>query len=265
MKVENWEEYINEKLDKYELGKFYDVLVEDEVTSTNSIMKENAEQRQEGEVLVALSQTMGRGRMNRRFHSPANCGVYFSIVLKPDMEAKDYLSITTAAAVAVSMAVDNVAGIETTIKWVNDIYYKQKKISGILTEASIDSNAGKLKYAVLGIGININKPNEKYPDDIVGKATWIFDTEVDYKTKCDLVVEVLKIFYEIYSKISSKTYMDIYREKSFLIGRKIEYIYNNEKNIGEVIEIDDDAKLIVKTPIGQTHIVCSGEINLVKF
>jgi BirA family biotin operon repressor/biotin-[acetyl-CoA-carboxylase] ligase len=263
VQVENWEKYISEKLGKYK--EFYNVTVEDEVTSTNSIMKENAENRCEGEVLVALSQTMGRGRMNRKFHSPANCGVYFSVVLKPNIEVKDSLSITTAAAVAVSMAVDKVAGIDTKIKWVNDIYYNQKKISGILTEASIDSNAGKLKYAVLGIGINICKPEEDYPEDIIDKAIWIFEKDVDYKLKCNLIVEVLKKFYDIYKEISNKSHMDIYRKKCFLIGKEIEYIIDNEKHMGTVIEIDNDARLVVEGEFGQMHTVCSGEINLVRF
>ena len=263
VRVENWEKYINEKLDKYSV--FYNVIVEEVVTSTNSIMKENAEDRQEGEVLVALSQTMGRGRMNRKFHSPANCGVYFSIVLRPDMEVKDSLSITTAAAVALSMAIDRVTGINSVIKWVNDIYYNQKKISGILTEASIDSNTGKLKYAVLGIGININKPKEEYPEDIKDKAIWIFEEDVDYKIKCNLIVEVLKSFYDIYKEISDKSYMDVYRKKCFLIGREIEYVFNKENIKGTVVEIDNDARLIVKDELGQVHTVCSGEINLVRF
>ena len=99
--------------------------------STNSFLKTRAKEENEGLVVVANSQTEGRGRFGRRFYSPENSGIYMSILLKP--ESKDFNSafITATAAVAVSRAIENLSGKETQIKWVNDILIGGKKVCGI--------------------------------------------------------------------------------------------------------------------------------------
>jgi BirA family biotin operon repressor/biotin-[acetyl-CoA-carboxylase] ligase len=137
------------------------------VDSTNNKLKELARQgAPEGTVVIAKEQTHGKGRMNRSFHSPAETGIYMSILLRPKFSTADAILITTAAAVAVAQAVEAVAGREAKIKWVNDVFCDGKKICGILTEASVDIESGSLEYAILGIGINVIAPQNGFLDDI---------------------------------------------------------------------------------------------------
>ena len=141
--------------------------VQTEVTSTNTLLKAQAEQgAPEGTVLIAESQTAGKGRLGRHFTSPPGTGIYFSLLLRPHCTAEKSLFITTTAAVAVCEAIEQVTGLNPQIKWVNDVYLNEKKVCGILTEASVDFENGGLNWAVLGIGINIAVPEEGFPEEI---------------------------------------------------------------------------------------------------
>ena len=149
--------------------------VQTEVTSTNTLLKAQAEQgAPEGTVLIAESQTAGKGRLGRHFTSPPGTGIYFSLLLRPHCTAEKSLFITTTAAVAVCEAIEQVTGLNPQIKWVNDIYLNEKKVCGILTEASVDFENGGLNWAVLGIGINIAVPKEGFPEEIrsIAGAPW---------------------------------------------------------------------------------------------
>ena len=118
--------------------------VQTEVTSTNTLLKAQAEQgAPEGTVLIAESQTAGKGRLGRHFTSPPGTGIYFSLLLRPHCTAEKSLFITTTAAVAVCEAIEQVTGLNPQIKWVNDVYLNEKKVCGILTEASVDFENGR--------------------------------------------------------------------------------------------------------------------------
>ncbi len=108
------------------------LMVHKSVTSTNTLLKELAgEGEKEGKVLIAEEQTGGRGRLGRKFYSPAKTGIYMSILLRPKLTVDDALFITTSAAAAVAEAIESVTGCEASIKWVNDIYCNGKKVCGI--------------------------------------------------------------------------------------------------------------------------------------
>ena len=131
-------QYITEKLNNYP----YSIEVRDVVSSTNAIMKESAKQgEEEFKVLIASSQTDGRGRMGRSFYSPDGTGIYMSVLLRPKKEINS-IRTTTNAAVAVAKALENVSGKNTGIKWVNDIYLDGRKVCGILTESSFCAAIG---------------------------------------------------------------------------------------------------------------------------
>ena len=125
-------------------------------------------------MLVAESQTAGRGRLGRSFHSPVGTGLYMSILLRPTFSAERALFITTAAAVAVCRAIEQETGLKPQIKWVNDIYLHEKKICGILTESSINFETKGLKWAVLGIGLNLSEPEGGFPEEIRSVAGALF-------------------------------------------------------------------------------------------
>lgn len=241
--------------------------VREEVTSTNTMLKELAEHGEaEGYVLVAESQTAGKGRLGRRFHSPIGTGVYFSILLRPRCSAESSLYITTAAAVAVCRAIEKLTAEKPQIKWVNDIYLNERKICGILTEAAIDRDSRGLKWAVLGIGINITEPDGGFPADIENIAGALFREKCSAETRAQLIAGVVDSFFEIYGdgNISSGDFIEDYRSRSFLTGRDIVFSMGNSTYSGTVIGISDEAHLVVKLDSGEEKVFSAGEVSIHK-
>ena len=151
--------------------KELDVRVYRTISSTNTVLKALAADGAGANLaLVAEHQTAGRGRMGRSFCSPSGTGLYFSLLLRPKVPAAEAMSITACAAVAVSRTIEELTGRSTRIKWVNDILIGQKKVCGILTEAGIDAETGMLRYAVIGVGINVREPEGGFPPEIAGIA-----------------------------------------------------------------------------------------------
>lgn len=134
----------------------------DEIGSTNNYLKEHHETLADHTVVLASHQTTGRGRFGRSFYSPETSGLYFSILYKgehkPDPE---YLTIAAALAVSDVMAG---FGLQPMIKWVNDVYLDQRKVSGILTEGEVELESGSMKYLIVGIGLNVN--NLEFPPEL---------------------------------------------------------------------------------------------------
>ena len=117
-----------------------------------------------GTLVLAGQQSAGRGRMGRRFESPAGKGIYLSLVLRVPVPASKALGVTVGAAVAVARAVQKLCGIELGIKWVNDLYYQGKKVCGILTEAGTSVESGLLEWLVVGIGLNLTTTPADWPE-----------------------------------------------------------------------------------------------------
>lgn len=243
---------------------FFKLTVIDSVSSTNTALKSIAESGEsEGRVLIAKKQTAGKGRMGRSFYSPPGSGIYVSLLLRPKLKAAEALCITTAAAVAVSRAIEDVTGRKTAIKWVNDVYCDGKKVCGILTEASIDFETGGLSYAVAGIGINIGIPEQGFPNELKDIAAAIYGAEpYSAEIRSKLVACVLDNFFELYKQLHTKEYMDEYRARSLVIGKEIYVISPDSREQALVLGIDDDARLIVKTADGDIRSLSSGEISI---
>lgn len=257
----NIEKYLNN-----ELRQLVNLEVRESVDSTNNQMKLCAsEGGMEWEILIAEEQTNGRGRKNRVFFSPAKTGIYMSILLRPKMEVKDALFITTMAAVAVTEAIENVTGEKTEIKWVNDVYCNDKKICGILTEASMDLENGMLEYAVLGIGINVMVPENGFPKEItaIADALYSFDRVV-FDVKSRITAEVINRIYYYYTNLPKHDFMHVYRDKSMLIGKYVYITDDESKNEQYVIDVDDDASLVVKDKSGAVRKLSSGEVSVKK-
>lgn len=243
----------------------YDLMlnIKDRVTSTNDVMKDAAEKgAAEGTVIIANEQIKGKGRLGRSFFSPTS-GVYISILLRPRMLAEDSLMITTCAAVAVCEAIEAVCDRKCGIKWVNDIFIDGLKVCGILTEASVDFETGGLQYAVLGIGINIANPPDRFPDDLKGIAGALFDSmpaHADIKNR--ICAALLNSFFKYYENLSARDFMAEYKRRSILIGRKINIIRADSKTPAEVIGIDDNARLEVRYTDGSNGVISTGEVSV---
>ncbi|MBH1940994.1 biotin--[acetyl-CoA-carboxylase] ligase [Mobilitalea sibirica] len=240
----------------------FELDVHQTVTSTNTIAKEMAGKgAKEGTVIVAMEQTEGRGRMGRTFYSPNSSGIYFSVILRPKLTLEDSLLITTATAVAVAKAMDAVAGVKAEIKWVNDIFVNKKKVCGILTEASLNFENGGLEYAVVGIGINIS--TDTFPEDIKKVAGSLFHIKpTDVPITSVLVAEVLNNIADCMNSLTDKKYLEEYRRRSFLIGRKIMVLKGKETLPAKALDIDEKARLVVEYEDKTREALSSGEVSV---
>ena len=244
---------------KYLNNDFFDVILFNSVDSTNNEVKKQArEGAKEGLTIAARQQTSGKGRRNRTFFSPVDSGVYFSILVRPDIDLNKSLYLTTLSAVAVCNAIEKIFGISTQIKWVNDIYYKNKKVCGILTEGETDIENNKLNFAVVGIGINVNRPFNGFPQEIRETATNL-DEDCLEETNNKLVAAVLNNFYAYYKNIADKTFLEEYRQKSLLTGKTVKV---SDGRIAFVEEIDDEFNLIVNYSDKTRGILNSGEVSV---
>lgn len=233
------------------------------VTSTNMIVRSMAENSEaEGLLMTASEQTQGKGRLGRSFSSQKGTGVYFSLLLRPELSPSDSLLITTCAAVAVARAINEISGKQPQIKWVNDIYLNDRKVCGILTQAAFDSENNRLAYAVLGIGINISFDNGQLPDEIRDIAGGVFENEeIPAEAASRIVGRTVDIFMSEYDRLTEKRFLDYYRQNSYLDGKEITVIKPDGEYSAVALGINDDLSLEVRLRNGETQRVFTGEVS----
>lgn len=234
----------------------YKLIKKNEVTSTNTVLKELAKSgEKEKTVLVANSQTMGRGRMGRSFYSPSDTGIYMSILLKESAGDNPTL-LTTLAAVAVMKAVEISTGKIANVKWVNDIILDGKKVCGILTEGAY--RGGELEYAVVGIGINVS--TNDFPPECKNTAGSLNESDA---LKDKIMLSVIDCFFEELEKINSGEFIDFYSSRCETIGKNIKIISpNGDEREAFAVGIDSNANLIVRYPDMSQGILFSGEVSI---
>lgn len=239
------------------------VEVQEEVTSTNTVLKQLAEQgAPEGTVLFARKQTAGRGRRGRNFFSPEETGLYFSILLRPKLRAEDALLITTCAAVAVAQTLERISGMLCGIKWVNDVFCGEKKVCGILTEASLNLESAELNYAILGIGINVFPPKEGFPEELSAIAGSALQTPVE-DCKSRIAAGVLDAFWEEYPHLVEKRFLTEYRRRSIVTGKTVDVLRADAApRRAEALAIQDDLRLLVRYEDGTEEAVGTGEVSV---
>lgn len=240
-----------------------DITVMPVVASTNTLCRERAEAgAAEGCCIIANCQTGGRGRRGRGFFSPADTGVYMSIVLRPDnCPARRAAGITTVAAVAVCEAIEAVSGKPAEIKWVNDVFVDGKKVCGILTEASFGMEDGMLEYAILGIGINVSAPDGDFPEALKDIAGSVF-TAAENDAKNRMAAEILNRFMKHYAGFGSTEYINEYRKRCFVLGKQVRVITPDGETAARALDIDDECHLIVEYEDGSKKALSSGEISV---
>lgn len=238
--------------------------VRDEVTSTNALLKDMAAAgADEGRVLIAKKQTAGRGRLGRNFFSPKN-GIYLSMLLKPSIDFREAMLLTTIAAVAVVEAVREVTGKDTGIKWVNDVYLGGKKICGILTEAVTDVENGRLSYAIVGIGLNITRPSEEnFPAELRDIAGFIYDEEEPPKgVMSKLTAAIIKNYFKYYEKLPEHSFMESYKKHQTLLNKDIVVITSDTSKKAKVKGVDDEARLLIEYEDGTEEALFTGEVSV---
>lgn len=257
---------ITEDMIKRQLGTIYigkNLVVLQKVDSTNNYAKELARKgAPHGTVVIAEEQTNGRGRLGRSFNSPANSGLYYSVIIRPDYSIEMAQLITSCAAVAVAETIDELYNTDTKIKWVNDIFLGGKKVCGILTEASVSCEAGKLEYAVIGIGINVFDMRDSAPPELKDVATSL-EAETGRRLPRSCIAATLsKNLEKELKKIRSRKFIPVYKSKSNLIGKRVSVTMNGEEIQAEAVDIDLNANLIIKLDGGNLEHINSGEARV---
>lgn len=234
------------------------------IDSTNTRAKELARANApHGTVLVADTQTGGRGRLGRRFHSPAASGIYMSVIIRPQCAPSELMHLTCAAAVAACDAVETVVGIRPKVKWINDLVYGKRKLAGILTELGLGTD-GMVDYAIIGIGINCCQKEADFPEDIrkiAASLEMITEKAVDRAELAAALMEELEKISRVL--VSGKEdLMRRYRSDCVTIGQSISLLRGDAVRHGTALDIDSDGALIVQFDGGAVETVNSGEVSI---
>ena len=241
----------------------------DEIDSTNTECKRRIQELPygedifshipEGTVFLSDYQTAGRGRMGKSFLSPKGSGLYFSILTKPKGQNKNPLVLTCHAAIAVKRAVKEVFGMELSIKWVNDLFYKGKKLVGILAEGQLSDSS--LAYCIMGIGINLFLPESGFPEELSNIAGALFDYDEEKKENIDRNQFLASILFHYFSLLDEDKVEEEYRTENILLTKDILFTENHQDFLGRVEGILEDGALSVRCRDGSTKIVSSGEVK----
>lgn len=249
---------------KYLTADLFQVRTYRTITSTNTVLKGMAEQgAPEGLVLVADQQTEGRGRRDRKFFSPAGTGIYLSALFRPNMDARQATDLTACAAVAVAEAIEELSDLNAQIKWVNDVLVDEKKVCGILTEASVDWESGAVNYVIVGIGINMGFPVDNFPEELRTVAGAVFGAEPIPEMRCRMTAAVLDKLAKYYNHLGDRPCYEAYKKRSLVLGRPINILTPGQNPVpARAIDIDEDFALIVQYEDGTIRRLNSGEVSV---
>jgi BirA family biotin operon repressor/biotin-[acetyl-CoA-carboxylase] ligase len=228
-----------------------------ETESTNIIAREIAATVDEGTVVIAESQTAGRGRLGRKWISPEG-GIWLSIILKPKIQPIHAPRITLLAGVSVARTI-RCFGPPAKIKWPNDILINGKKVCGILTE--IMAEADLIDYLIVGVGIDANVDTESFPEDIRDSSTSLKKEIGDRINRVDFVRKLLEEFDGLYlefQKEGFKSILEDWRNKSATIGEWVKITTQTRTIYGEAIGVDNEGALILETSDGNLEKIVAG-------
>jgi BirA family biotin operon repressor/biotin-[acetyl-CoA-carboxylase] ligase len=240
---------------------FYEI-----IDSTNAAAAAFArEAEEEGVVVIADSQSKGRGRLGRSWLSPPSVNIYMSILLKPEMTAKDATLITIMAAVGCTIALRKVTGLDITIKWPNDLMSSEKKLGGILTETRVVRK--RIEYAITGIGVNVNMDADALPDIMKGVATSIKMETGKFFSRTDIIREVVNEMDDWYNILREKRYSELLSQWKHLtstLGRNVQVVLGKETLQGQAESINDEGMLVLRLPSGASRVVQYGDLTVIR-
>ncbi len=250
-----------ERFHKKLYGKALPLFHYPETDSTNEAAKRLLQDGVHKQALLyADSQTNGKGRRGRTFYSPSGEGIYMSLLFTPEEALEDVISVTTATAVVVAEAIEKLTGQTVAIKWVNDLYVRERKVCGILAEAVLPQNAGDKTAIIVGIGINVS--NQEFPKELDGIAGSLNMPNRDRQLRDDLIAEITVGLIQYLENIKDKSYLSRYRERSMVLGRRILCHEGNEQYPALALDIDEEGGLIVALENGERKCLHSGEITI---
>lgn len=234
------------------------------VDSTNSLAKQLLKNENnnlpEGTVLIAGEQTAGRGRLGRNWYSPKG-GVWFTIILFPDLEPAYISRITLMSAVVLVNSLKTLYNLKPKIKWPNDIIFEGQKIAGILTEMSAE--ADKINYILIGIGINANLQTDWFPSEIRKQSISLAEILQKPVSKVQLLRLILENFEKYYSILKKRQFsliLEEWKQNTETLGKYVTIMSGEKTTSGKVIDIKLDGSLIIKEDNGNLQNILSGTL-----
>lgn len=230
------------------------------LVSTNDTAKEMAVAGAPGgTTVIADSQTGGRGRMGRSFHSPAGCGIYLSRILRPGCPPTQLMHLTCAVAVTVCDAIENACGFRPGIKWVNDLIALKRKLGGILTEMSLGAN-GNVNYCVIGIGINCAAT--AMPAELSSIAISLEEV-LGHPVERDAVIAALMdSLSNMEDRLTDKEYWICrYRADCVTLGNEIR-VMAQSPYCAKALDVDENGALVLSLPDGTQKLLAAGEVSI---
>ena len=234
------------------------------ITSTNDVLKQMALQgAPEGTVLVADSQSGGRGRLGRTFLSPSGVGIYLSVLLRPACMPGELMHLTCGSALAACNAIEQTAGFRPGVKWTNDIVYRKKKLAGILTELGLNQD-GSTAYAIIGIGINVNQTPEDFPEELRDTAGSLAMAVGHPLSRAALAAAMIRSLDRLIAcwPIAKERYLEAYRRGCRTPGQAVNVITGAGSRPAEALAVNDDFSLRVRYEDGTVEDLQSGEVSI---
>ena len=211
----------------------------------------------EASLVVADRQSAGRGRMGRSFYSPRGSGVYCTLALEANMPMERAVSLTGAAAVAVMRAIRRLTGVQTSIKWVNDLYLDEKKVCGILAESLSLPEDPTRRFLILGIGVNWY--GATFPEELSSVAGSVGAVGTD---RAALIAGICRELFPFLQDGEDRSWLEDYRKHSCVIGKRVRWSCGDVTAEGSAVDVDGDGALLVKTDGGELMHLRTGEISL---
>ena len=240
-----------------------------ETDSTNTRAKQAAEDGEKsGTLFITECQTGGRGRRGRTWESPAGSGIWMSLLLRPGIKPFDASMLTIVAAMGMKDAIEEIIGVGTgqggihcKIKWPNDIVLGDRKICGMLTEMSAETDW--INYVVIGIGVNVN--TTEFDDSIKDMASSILLQTGRSVKRSDIVVAFARHFSKYYDEFLKKCNLsglaDDYNKALINVGRDVKIVERDGSFVAKAVGIDETGSLIVEKD-GDTIRIVAGEVSV---
>jgi BirA family biotin operon repressor/biotin-[acetyl-CoA-carboxylase] ligase len=243
-----------------------DIRVFEQTTSTNDVVERLARDGvREGVVVFAESQTKGRGRLGRKWISPARKGIWFSVLLRFANRPQAATQLTVAAAVALAGAIKEETGLSPEIKWPNDLLIQGRKVAGILTELSAELDS--IKYVILGIGVDVNLRPADFPAEFRAAATSLMIEAGHPIPRAPLACAILGELDRAYARIKRGEFQQVAAVWEGLcgtIGSLVAIKLGDRLVQGRAEALDSEGALLVRTEHGRLERIVGGDVTIVK-
>lgn len=236
------------------------------IESTNTLAYELVQKDfEEWTVIIADTQSRGKGRQNRNWYSPPNVNIYTSIILNPDISYKHIPSISLLTGLVVAFTIEHFTNIQTILKWPNDVLVNEKKISGVLLE--LLNNSHDMLTVIVGIGINVNSDIKSYPNQLLNLATSMMMLANKTFDRVEILLYFYSLFYKWYNYYCTNggfnSIKDRYMQRFGMLNKYVSIMNREEKIDGIVKDIDEYGRLVLKLDNGRLLSISSGDVHII--